>query len=141
MFLLTAGLSWLRQNSMSEAISGSCIWFIEIIVIQMKFIASVHKTSCNKKKTQIKPRFEIKCTTLISFVHLVLFPMAGLNPLICETAQDEVFELGTCLRVTDCLYYRGESFGSCGAGLGSCCVCKSPIHSGDKMCKDRLIYI
>ncbi|XP_018016005.1 uncharacterized protein LOC108672785 [Hyalella azteca] len=69
----SGGLSWLRQNSVSEAFS-------------------------------------------------VLFPVSGLDPLICKTTNDDNYNAGICLRVTDCLYYRGESFGACGGGIGSCCV-------------------
>ncbi|KAF2345165.1 CUB domain, partial [Trinorchestia longiramus] len=68
-----ASLSWLRQNSVSEAFS-------------------------------------------------VLFPGSGLNPLICKTDNKDIFDTGICLRVTDCLYYGGESKGPCGGGIGSCCI-------------------
>jgi len=44
------------------------------------------------------------------------------NRRICRTAQNEVYNMGVCTRVTDCMYYSGESYGSCGIGLGSCCV-------------------
>jgi len=48
-------------------------------------------------------------------------------PPMCNTSTiyTERFKSGNCLRLSDCvLFSPGESFGTCGLGTGSCCVCK-----------------
>ncbi|XP_018016009.1 uncharacterized protein LOC108672786 isoform X3 [Hyalella azteca] len=52
----------------------------------------------------------------------VLFPAIGSDPLVCKTSEDDIYKTGLCMRLADCPYYGGEGYGSCGGGLGTCCV-------------------
>jgi len=53
----------------------------------------------------------------------VLFPDVSSPALTCASrAADTPYREGSCIRVTDCMLYRGRNVGGCGGGLGSCCV-------------------
>jgi len=52
----------------------------------------------------------------------VLFPDVSSRPLGCLARDASQYKEGSCIRVTDCMLYGGTNLGSCGGGLGTCCV-------------------
>ena len=65
-----------------------------------------------------------RLTELFFLLFSVLFPAIGDDPLICSTTERDIFQTGLCMRIADCPYYGGEGFGTCGGGMGTCCVCE-----------------
>jgi len=58
----------------------------------------------------------------LSEMYSVLFPDLSARPLSCRATRNDYYGIGSCIRVTDCMLYSGTNVGSCGGGLGSCCV-------------------